>query len=145
MEIKIKKLYNDTVIPTKAHLTDACFDIYAYMNESFIDILPDHTAMIKTGFSTEIPEGYYCDIYARSGLGIKRGLRPANCVGIIDSDYRGEWIVALHNDSNEVQRIFHGDRIAQFAVKEVIPCELIVSDTLSDSERGEGGLGSSGK
>lgn len=145
MQIKIKKLYDDTIIPTKAHSTDACFDIYAYLNEPFVVINPGQTVKINTGFVTEIPKGYYCDIYARSGLGIKKGLRPSNCVGIIDADYRGEWVVALYNDSDEVQKIFNGDRIAQFAVKEVIPCELTVSDTLSDSERGEGGLGSSGK
>ena len=145
MQIKIKKLYDDTIIPTKAHSTDACFDIYAYLNEPFVVINPGQTVKINTGFVTEIPKGYYCDIYARSGLGIKKGLRPSNCVGIIDADYRGEWVVALYNDSDEVQKIFNGDRIAQFAVKEVIPCELIVSDILSDSERGEGGLGSSGK
>lgn len=145
LEIKIEKLYDDTIIPTKAHSTDACFDIYAYLNEPFVVINPGQSVKINTGFKTEIPKGYYCDIYARSGLGIKKGLRPSNCVGIIDADYRGEWVVALHNDSGEVQRVYNGDRIAQFAIKEVIPCELIVSDTLSDSERGEGGLGSSGK
>ena len=145
MQIKIKKLYDDTIIPTKAHSTDACFDIYAQLNEPFVVINPGQSVKINTGFKTEIPQGYYCDIYARSGLGIKKGLRPSNCVGIIDADYRGEWIVALYNDSDEVQKVSNGDRIAQFAVKEVIPCELIVSDTLSDSERGEGGLGSSGK
>lgn len=145
MQIKIKKLYDDTIIPTKAHSTDACFDIYAYLNEPFVTINPGQSVKINTGFVTEIPKGYYCDIYARSGLGIKKGLRPSNCVGIIDADYRGEWVVALYNDSDEIQKVFNGDRIAQFAVKEVIPCELIVSDTLSDSERGKGGLGSSGK
>ena len=145
MQIKIKKLYDDTIIPTKAHSTDACFDIYAYLNEPFVVINPGQSVKINTGFVTEIPKGYYCDIYARSGLGIKKGLRPSNCVGIIDADYRGEWVVALYNDSDEVQKVFNGDRIAQFAVKEVIPCELTVSDTLSDSERGEGCLGSSGK
>ena len=145
MQIKIKKLYDDTIIPTKAHSTDACFDIYAYLNEPFVVINPGQSVKINTGFVTEIPKGYYCDVYARSGLGIKKGLRPSNCVGIIDADYRGEWVVALYNDSDEVQKVFNGDRIAQFAVKEVIPCELTVSDTLSDSERGEGGLGRSGK
>ena len=145
MQIKIKKLYHDTIIPTKAHSTDACFDIYAYLNEPFVVINPGQSVKINTGFVTEIPKGYYCDVYARSGLGIKKGLRPSNCVGIIDADYRGEWVVALYNDSDEVQKVSNGDRIAQFAVKEVIPCELIVSDTLSDSERVEDGLGSSGK
>lgn len=145
MQIKIKKLYDDTIIPTKAHSTDACFDIYAYLNEQFVTINPGQSVKINTGFITEIPKGYYCDVYARSGLGIKKGLRPSNCVGIIDADYRGEWVVALYNDSDEIQKVFNGDRIAQFTVKEVIPCELIVSDTLSDSERGKGGLGSSGK
>ena len=145
LEIKIEKLYPDVIVPTKAHSTDACFDIYAHLDNPCVAIYPGQSVKINTGFRTEIPKGYYCDVYARSGLGIKKGLRPSNCVGIIDADYRGEWIVALHNDSGEVQRVSNGDRIAQFAIKEVIPCELIVSDTLSDSERGEGGLGSSGK
>ena len=144
LQIKIEKLYPDVIIPTKAHSTDACFDIYAHLDSPCVAIYPGQSVKISTGFRTEIPKGYYCDVYARSGLGIKKGLRPSNCVGIIDSDYRGEWVVALHNDGGEVQRVSNGDRIAQFAVKEVIPCELIVSDTLSDSERGEGGLGSTG-
>lgn len=144
LEIKIEKLYPDVIVPTKAHSTDACFDIYAHLDSPCVAIYPGQSVKINIGFRTEIPKGYYCDVYARSGLGIKKGLRPSNCVGIIDSDYRGEWVVALHNDSDEVQRVSNGDRIAQFAIKEVIPCELIVSDTLSDSERGEGGLGSTG-
>ena len=147
LEIKIKKLHEDTILPTKAHPEDACFDIYANLSEEHgvVSIPPKQSVKIKTGFATEIPEGYYCSVFARSGLGINKGLRPSNCVGIIDANYRGEWVVSLYNDSDFVRTIEHGDRIAQFAINEVIPCTLIVSDTLSDSERGEGGLGSSGK
>ena len=144
MKIKIKKLSESTILPTKAHDTDACFDIYASLDEG-ISIRPHRTRKIPVGFSTEIPHGYYAAVYARSGLGINKGLRPANCVGIIDSDYRGEWVVALHNDSNQAQLISPGDRIAQFIINEVIPCSLEEVFELSDTVRGEGGLGSSGK
>ena len=144
MEIKIKKLKYNTILPTKAHDTDACFDIYACLN-SDMPIYTESTVKIPTGFATEIPDGYYCEIYARSGMGINKGLRLANSVGIIDSGYRGEWIVALHNDLDLMQTVHHGDRIAQFTVKKIIDCDLVPVTNLSDSERGEGGFGSSGK
>ncbi len=145
MNIKLKKIADDVKTPTKAHSTDACFDIYAYSPDWEIILDPGQTRPIRTGFVTEIPTGYYAAIYARSGLGIKQGLRPANCVGIIDSDYRGEWIVALHNDSDSERTISHGDRIAQFIINEVIPCEIIEEQNLSETARGSGGFGSSGK
>lgn len=144
MQIKIQKLYNDVKLPTKAHDTDACFDIYAHISEP-IYIASGTTKSIPTGFKTEIPHGYYAAVYARSGLGIKHGIRLANDVGIIDSDYRGEWIVALHNDGDLFYSINPGDRIAQFAIHEVIPCELHEVVDLGDTERGIGGFGSSGK
>lgn len=144
MQIKIQKLYDDVKTPTKAHETDACFDIYAYISEP-IYIAAGTTKSIRTGFKTEIPQGYYAAVYARSGLGIKHGIRLANDVGIIDSDYRGEWVVALHNDGDLFYSINPGDRIAQFAIHEVIPCELIEVNDLCSTERGIGGFGSSGK
>lgn len=146
MQIKLKRLSLDTKTPTKAHSTDACFDIYCDLGKNTaMNIQPGETVKIKTGFATEIPEGYYCEVYARSGMGINKGLRPANCVGIIDSDYRGEWVVALHNDSDTMHTIYHGDRIAQFAVKEVIPCTIEVVEELSNTDRGDGGFGSTGQ
>lgn len=144
MQINVQRLYDAVKLPTKAHDTDACFDIYAHISEP-IYIASGTTKSIPTGFKTEIPHGYYAAVYARSGLGIKHGVRLANDVGIIDSDYRGEWIVALHNDGDLFYCVNPGDRIAQFAIHEVIPCELNEVVDLGDTERGTGGFGSSGK
>ena len=101
--------------------------------------------IIDLGVAMEIPEWYWGAVYARSGLATKQGLRPANCVGVIDSHYRGPIIVAIHNDSNNVQIIHHGDRIAQFMLAPVIETSFEEVSELSDSDRGEGGFGSSGK
>lgn len=166
INIKIKKLNENTILPTKAHSTDACFDIYAnligekyndlVLNEStgkinFIEyknavkIDPGKSFCIPTGFCTEIPEGYFAPIFCRSGMGIKRHLRLCNSVGIIDSSYRGEWMVALHNDGEEPQIIKHGDRIAQFAILPVLDMNLEEVAELTNTDRGEGGFGSSGR
>lgn len=131
-------------MPTKAHPTDACFDLYADIQEPIV-IPPHEAASIPTGIMSAIPNNYCCKVYGRSGMGIKRGLRPSNCVGIIDSDYRGEWMVGLHNDSDQAQVIKPGDRIAQFSVDSVINCELVKGDTLDATDRGEGGFGSTGQ
>ena len=110
-----------------------------------IEILPSETAFIGTGLSMEIPEGYVGLIYARSGMACKRGLAPANKVGVIDSDYRGEIMVALYNQSNETKVITSGDRIAQIIIQPVTQFEFNEVDELSDTTRGEGGFGSTGK
>ena len=165
MNINIKKLSEDTILPTKAHSTDACFDIYANLkgkscdtvviNESTgvpdfiteqdaIKIKPGEWYTIPTGFCTEIPEGYFAPVFCRSGMGIKRHLRLSNSVGIIDSSYRGEWMVALHNDGDESQIIRHGDRIAQFTILPVLDVNLKIVYEVSDTDRGTGGFGSSG-
>ena len=144
MQIKIKKLYDDTIIPTKAHSTDACFDIYAYLNEPFVVINPGQTVKINTGFVTEIPKGYYCDIYARSGLGIKKGLRPSNCVGIIDADYRGDIGVILINLSNEPFEVKPGERIAQLVIAKYEQISWEQVEVLDETERGNGGYGHTG-
>ena len=144
LKIKIKRISSTAILPTKAHPTDACFDIYADIPVS-VCIDPNKTVSIHTGFTTEIPQGYYAAVYARSGLGIKKGIRLANDVGIIDADYRGEWMVALHNDSETFYWVSPGDRIAQFSIHEVIPCELEEVEELTNTDRGEGGFGSSGK
>lgn len=150
-------LMDDTAkLPTKAHGEDAAFDLYAdEPNELYYSpaqnlyngmlIKPHNTVMIHTGLQMEIPTGYWGGIYARSGLATKQGLRPANCVGVIDSNYRGEIMVAIHNDTNDCQIIHRGDRIAQFMLHEVIPTEINVVDSVSDTDRGNGGFGSSGK
>lgn len=160
LNVKIKRLSDTTTLPTKAHPEDACFDIYAHLpNATYhewnggievkerlgVKIMPGETVIIDTGFATEIPNGYYAAIYARSGLGIKQGLRPAQGTGVIDANYRGEWKVGLHNDSSEVRIVQNGDRIAQFAILPVPDVALEEANELDSTERGDGGFGSSGK
>ena len=108
-------------------------------------ILPHTTLKINTNIAVEIPDGYFGGIYARSGIATKRGLRPANCVGVIDSDYRGNIVVALHNDSDESQIVEPDERIAQLIVQPYLNVELKEVDSLSNTERGHGGFGSTGK
>ena len=152
INVKIKPLYNNVILPKKAHSDDACFDIYSYIpvgNVNFstpaLIIEPHQTLFIQTGFATEIPEGYCALIFARSGLASKRGLRPAQGVPVIDAGYRGEWLIPLHNDSNESQIVESGERIAQFMIVPVMDTNLIQVSELNDSERGNGGFGSSGR
>lgn len=156
MVIKIKKLTETAKIPTKNFDSDAAFDLYADIKDTFkpfgtaenekgVKVMPGQTVKIGTGVAMEIPEWYWGAIYARSGLATKQGLRPANAVGVVDSHYRGEIIVAIHNDSSEVQIIRHGDRIAQFMLAPVIETFFEEVSELSNSDRGEGGFGSSGK
>ena len=151
MEVKVKLLTPTAKLPTKAHTTDACFDIYAdYKTEdsntrNYI-IEPGKWCNIHTGMSTEIPVGYFAAVYGRSRMGIKQHLRPSNCVGIIDADYRGEWMVCLHNDGKEVMEIKPGDRIAQFCLQEVLPVELVpVEEELTSTERSTDGFASTGR
>lgn len=101
--------------------------------------------MIHTGLSMELPEGYFGAIYARSGLAMKEGLRPGNCVGVVDSDYRGEFMIGLHNDSDVMRVIEPGERIAQMVVMPYLPVEFEETESLSDTQRGTGGFGSTGK
>lgn len=156
INVKIKRLSETAQLPTKAHDSDAAFDLYADIQDTFkpfgstedvkgIKVMPGQTVKVHTGFSTEIPIGYWGAIYARSGLATKQGLRPANCVAVIDAEYRGEWLIPLHNDSSDVQIIHHGDRIAQFMLAPVIETKLEEVNELTESDRGEGGFGSSGK
>lgn len=145
MEVKIKQLDPNAVIPTHGSNDAAGYDLYACMdrNESII-IKPHQTAKLHTGVAVAIPSGCFGAIFARSGVATKRGLRPANAVGVIDSDYRGELIVALHNDSEIEQLVVGGERIAQLVVIPFMPIEFAVVDELEDTERGEGGFGSTG-
>ena len=151
MEVKVKLLTPTAKLPTKAHTTDACFDIYADYKTEDSDtrnyiIEPGKWCNIHTGMSTEIPVGYFAAVYGRSGMGIKQHLRPSNCVGIIDADYRGEWMVCLHNDGKETMEIKPGDRIAQFCLQEVLPVELVhVEEELTSTERSTDGFGSTGR
>ena len=139
--MKIKKLHPEAIIPTQGSAAAAGYDLYALYT---CDLEPGSTYLMHTGLVIEIPEGFWGGIYARSGLATKKGLRPANCVGVIDSDYRGEIMVALHNDSTILQRIEAGDRIAQLVFHQQWTTDWEVVNELSDTTRGEGGFGSTG-
>lgn len=143
MNIKVKKLNENATIPTQGSKYSAGFDLYAATTYT-IEIEPHQTVKVGTGLAFELPEGTFGAIFARSGLATKKGLRPANCVGVCDSDYRGEYIVALHNDTNYVMTIEPNDRIAQLIVMNYNLIELTEVDELSDTERGDGGFGSTG-
>lgn len=144
MEIKVKKLNNLAKLPTRGSEYAAGYDLYA-ATDYIIDIAPHSTIKIGTGLSFELPPGTFAAIYARSGIATKRGLRPANCTGICDSDYRGEYIIALHNDTDEIQSIEPGERIAQMILLPYIEMTFNEVDNLSDTERGDSGFGDSGK
>ena len=145
--INIKKLNEHAVLPSYGSEYAAGADLYAIVHNdtNMIEILPGETAFIGTGLSMEIPTGYVGLIYARSGMACKRGLAPANKVGVIDSDYRGEIMVALYNQSNETKVITSGDRIAQMIIQPVTQFEFKEVNKLSETDRGEGGFGSTGK
>ena len=144
MKIDLKKINENAIVPTQGHKADAGYDLYACLEVDGI-IYPGETLKIPTGIAVEIPEGYFGGVFARSGLATKQGLRPANCVGVIDAHYRGEIIVALHNDSKTPQKISHGDRIAQLIMIPILSIEFNVVDELSETDRGSGGFGSTGK
>ena len=144
IQIKIKKLNENANIPTRGSAYSAGYDLYACIDEPIT--IPAHsTVKIGTGLAIEIPDGYFGAIFARSGLATKEGLRPANCVGCCDSDYRGEYIVALHNDTNETKLIVPNERIAQLVVIPYLPVEFEEVAELTDTERGISGFGSTGK
>lgn len=146
MKVNIKKINSNATTPTYGSTEAAGLDLYALIDtETNSLFIPSHTTVnINTGIAMEIPKGYFGAVYARSGLSIKNGLRPANCVGVIDSDYRGEIIVALYNDSMEDRIVYNGDRIAQIVITPYLHIELNEVTELSDTERGEGGFGSTG-
>lgn len=143
MKINIKKLNEKAIIPTYGSDCSAGADLYALTDEE-ISVKPFETVFVRTGLAIEIPEGYAGLVYARSGLACKQGLAPANKVGVIDSDYRGELTVALYNQSSEEKKINYGDRIAQLVVTPFLKCVFTEADELSDTKRGEGGFGSTG-
>lgn len=142
MVINIKKTDSNATIPTRGSDRAAGFDLYS--NETSVRIPVGETRMIGTGVCMEIPDGYAGLVYARSGLASKRGLRPANCVGVIDPDYRGEIKVALHNDSKECQTIHIGDRLAQIVITPFLAVDFNEVDELNETDRGECGFGSTG-
>lgn len=144
MKICVKKLRPDAMLPTSGSQYAAGYDLYACIDAP-VTIAPHTTEKIGTGLAVAIPEGYFGAVFARSGLASKQGLRPANCVGVCDSDYRGEYTVAIHNDSETAQTIAPGDRIAQLVVLPYMTAEFEEADELSATERGAGGFGSTGK
>lgn len=146
VNVKIKKLYEDTILPTRADNGSAGMDLYAHLNDDYMRVIKPHTTeMISVGFAMETPNNTYGAIFARSGLSSKKGLRPANAVGVVDSTYRGEVFVALHNDTDTPQQIMNGDRIAQLIIMEYPTVGIIETDSLSTTERGTNGFGSSGQ
>lgn len=141
--IAVKKLHENAVLPTYGSEFAAGADLYA-LTDTEIAFAPGETKLVRTGLAMEIPEGYAGLIYARSGLASKRGLAPANKVGVVDADYRGEVMVALHNHSTVEQKIAAGERIAQLVVAPFLKAVFTETETLSDTARGEGGFGSTG-
>lgn len=143
-QIRIKKLREDAIVPTYGSPYAAGADLYACLEEEQV-VSPGQTVMIHTGIAMEIPEGYAGLIFARSGLASKRGLAPANKVGVVDSDYRGEFMIALHNHSDVPQTVLPGERIAQMVITPVLTAEFLQVEELEETQRGSGGFGSTGR
>ena len=141
--VRFTKLEKGAQMPTYGTEFSAGADLYALLEED-ITINSGETVLVHTGIAMEIPEGLVGLIYARSGMATKRGLAPANCVGVIDSDYRGEIMVALHNHGKEAQTISNGERIAQFVLAPFVSASFIETESLTDTDRGAGGFGSTG-
>ena len=143
VKVNIKKICEDAILPSYGSEFAAGADLYS-VSDTF-EISAGETVLVHTGIAIELPLGCVGLIYARSGLACKRGLAPANKVGVVDADYRGEVMVALHNHSDAVQRISAGERIAQLVVAPFLKAEFEESESLSDTVRGEGGFGSTGR
>ncbi len=144
MRIHIKKLSETARLPERGSDYAAGYDLFADIQEA-VEIQPHTTYMVNTGVAMEIPEGYWGGIFARSGLSAKEGLRPANCVGVVDADYRGPICVALHNDGDVVRTITPQQKVAQMVVVPFLSVEFEEVTELSDTVRGVGGFGSTGK
>ena len=144
MKVRLKRLNENAKIPTYASEFSAGADLYACIDEELV-VKAGETVFVKTGLAMELENGYVALVYARSGLACKRGLAPANKVGVIDSDYRGEIMVALHNHSSEDQIVGVGERIAQLVVTPYIKCEFEECEELDSTKRGAGGFGSTGR
>lgn len=148
MEIKIKKLYNDAIIPTRGSYYAAGYDLYAHIEcqeeHTGVVILPHETVLIGTGVAIQPPKDCFGAVFARSGLASKQGLRPANCVGVCDYDYTGEYMIALHNDSDTQRFVKHGDRIGQVVFMPYVNVNFVEVENLDATERGDGGFGSTG-
>ena len=142
--IRVKKLREDAIVPTYGSAEAAGADLYACMDETVV-VAPGESVWINSGIAVELPVGYVGLIFARSSMGVKRGLAPANKVGVIDSDYRGELRVVLYNHSKAEQQVEPGERIAQLVITPIITPGFTVVDELSDTSRADKGFGSTGK
>ena len=145
LKVPIKKLRPEAVIPARGSAGAAGYDLCACTGRGSVTIAPGATEMIGTGLSVAVPEGYFGAVFARSGLSVREGLRPANCVGVCDSDYRGEYIVPLHNDSDTPKTIRDGDRIAQLVIVPFLAVDFDETQAPDETERGAGGFGSTGR
>lgn len=143
MRVEVKKLSDTAQLPVRGSEQAAGYDLCADIVEQ-LEIAPGETAKVTTGLAFAIPEGYFGGIFARSGLSTKKGLRPANCTGVVDSDYRGPVIVALHNDSTQTRVIEPGERIAQLILLPYLAAEFDEVEELDETDRGCGGFGSTG-
>lgn len=143
VKVRFRRVSDLARIPTRGSEKAAGYDLYAATAQP-VRIGPHQTVQIDTGLQFEIPDGYFAAIYARSGIATKEGLRPANCTGVCDSDYRGNYIVALHNDSGQTRTVEPGERIAQMVVIPYLSVSFEESGELSDTGRGAGGFGSTG-
>ncbi len=143
--VKFKKLNPSATMPKYGTAHSAGADLFACLDGDCVTIEPAQTVFVRTGVALQIPPQYVGLVYARSGLATKRGVAPANKVGVIDSDYRGEIIVALHNHGGQPQTIENGERIAQIVITPYLTADFVECEELEDSERGAGGFGSTGK
>ncbi len=144
LSVAIKKLNSAAQLPLRGSEQAAGYDLRACL-ENDVTIAPGATVLVGTGLAFALPQGYFGGVFARSGLSVKQGLRPANCVGVIDSDYRGECMVALHNDSDTPRTVTNGDRIAQLVILPYLAVDFSEVTELDDTQRGEGGFGSTGR
>ena len=144
MDVRFKKLNDLAKIPTRGSKFSAGYDLYAATDED-IQIPPHSTVKIGTGLAMELPVGWFGAIFARSGIATKRGLRPANCVGVVDADFRNEVLVALHNDTSETMTVQAGERIAQLVILPYQDIDFKEVNELHDTDRGMGGFGSTGE
>lgn len=143
MRVEVKRLSETAVLPCRGSSQAAGYDLYADIKEPLV-IQPKETRKVDTGLAVALPEGYFGGVFARSGLSTKKGLRPANCVGVIDSDYRGSVMVPIHNDSEAARVIEPGERIAQLILLPYLTAEFCEVAELDMTERGENGFGSTG-
>lgn len=142
--IKVKKLSDTAILPQRQSIGAAGYDLYADIDVA-VTIMPHETVIIQSNIAFEIPQGYFGAVYARSGLSTKLGIRPATCVSVIDSDYRGSVGLPIHNDSNMPRTIEPHERVAQIVFQKALVADLELVDSLEDTERGSGGFGSTGR